>query len=252
MGKVPIKKTEEFDFIKRLVEEYGESIRSPEKVLRFVGHGAGLVHGAIVNTFIKKVRRSITSKFKDRMRVFQVDARKYSNRSPESKRISNEYSGFNPEVVAMHLDSDRKDNHSLSVLMKKDLSPGEIEEIVSGSEKWKEFFLGAYEEFGDKILGGWNLEYPIIVEALALKADPSLKREYKKTGRAGEIFYHEGDFVGLNVDGFKRSNGDNPSKLLLINVKEDFAKSLIGKKVDYHLSDMVGGMYFGDLVRVLE
>jgi hypothetical protein len=252
-----IESTEEFDFIKRFVASYESSLpSSTEETLGYVSYGPGLIQGIIANNFIRDIRRSITSEFKDRATIYQLSAEKYSDRDSESKRICNLYQNFNIDVAEVYTEKN-EDKTNLIVLPKNKLSAEDIEKIVSKSEKWSDFLFRVKREFGETIGRGWNLEYPLVVEGLALKVKPDLERDYKDTGMGLDLWYDDGDFIGLRVDGFKRAEqiGCEIPELTLNNIDEKLAKELIGKKVDYHLDYLIRSDYgmipFGDLIRIL-
>jgi hypothetical protein len=254
---IKIEETDEFKFVMRFVNEF-ESTEKPKSAvqyLRYAGHGIGIIQGVIARHFIRAARKSVTQEFRNKMLQHPLNSKRYNEMNQQSRALRNTYGNFNPEVAEWFIE-DQEGKIILSVLLKNVLSVNELERIVAKSEKWRAFFLRAKKEFGDDIGGGWNLEYPMAMEGLALRANPAIDRDYKDTGRGVKIVTYEGEFDGLLVDGFKRTEEfDIPEELVLNNIGGELAKTLIGRRVDYHLDQAsrtdLGYVFRGSLIRIL-
>jgi len=258
MDKTPIEQTSEFQFIKQFVREIGVESNSTEEILNEVGYGIGFFRGVTAQRFLESIRTSILSHFDGRFVNFVLNSDNYSKMDEESKRIYLIHMRYNPEVAATFIkEADLTSPHNiLRVLTTYSLSNSEKKEVVNKSENWRNFFLRVSKEFSkDKIGGGWDFDYPLNLESLALGADPSIVRDYKNTGKGLDILTMQNEFCGLNVDGFTQGKSlgfDN--RLLLINLDKRLAEKLIGKDVEYHLKgySREGLRPYGELVRILD
>ena len=284
---------EQFDFIKRFADRYGvprgKDPSDPIDLLYSVGQGAGLSNLKRAGYFLTELFRSIPNIFENKLRVFQCDlsdklegkgyVRKVAQSDPSSWELLKTYLGFNPSVVAAYVDdTDDPKVSLLNVLMREDLTKRDVEDIVTKAERWRDFFSRAYQEFGlEGVFDYFPDSRPILaVEDVALRADPTLNREYKDTGTARLYFFspEKGGFVRKHgkdgsvelgvapdvklkvfAEGVRRISGI--SEVRLRNVFDEKLKvGLNGRKVDFHVDSYSIGPaelnYSGSLLRILD